>query len=85
MKFNFKATGQFTAGPSGRLGSSRENQKLRRAVDIGGKPGYVNEIVLNKSGPLFGLTKGRDNAERRRRLAFNWRRHAQKLAMAHLL
>ena len=22
-------------------------------VDIGGKPGYVNEVVLNRSGALF--------------------------------
>jgi hypothetical protein len=31
VKFNFEATGQFTAGPFGRFGSSWGNQKLYRA------------------------------------------------------
>jgi hypothetical protein len=53
VKFNFKAVGQFTTEPSGRLGSSRENQKLCRAVDIGANPGYVNEIAPNRFGALF--------------------------------
>ena len=31
VKFNFEATGQFTAEPFGQLGSSWRNQKLCRA------------------------------------------------------